>query len=425
MRIETLRLDDWGSFEQAELPLGAGLVVVHGANEAGKSTLQRALTSLLFGIPARSVNDAWRVGDRKKLRLGAHVSFSDGTAIDVRRSHHRAPADVRGADDEPLEGAARHAFDRAVDGLDASAFERLFALDHARLRAGGDELAQQEGSLGETLFAAASGIVDLRGVLTDLRSDRDGLYNGLRKGVLFNEVGSFRTATAELVRDRGDVDRLGDLRATRTRLRTRLEQAAGERARIGGELVELVQLTAARPYLDEWRELQERRHEAGARPSLDARAATRISELVAARARDQATSASERSRLTRLDAQASDLASGSMLAGLADRAGALVRSSSAAAAAERQHESATTRLTAARTRLAALELPDADAAARLRAALAAARGADVAHVRRTTQELLDVRPDAAGARHELASSGVELEISGAAHLGTHEVRSTV
>ncbi|MCW2974467.1 MAG: hypothetical protein JWN72_2740, partial [Thermoleophilia bacterium] len=299
MRIETLRLDDWGHFQDAELQLGAGLVVVHGPNEAGKSTLQRALTSLLFGIPPRLVNDAWRVGDRKKLRLGAHVSFADGTEFDVRRSHHRAPADVRGIDDEPLDAESRALLDRAVEGLDAAAFDRRFALDHARLRAGGDELAQQEGSLGETLFAAASGVVDLRGVLTELRGDRDRFYNGLRKGVLHDQVKAFRDASAELVRDRGDVDRLGELRATRTRLRTRLEQSAGQRARIDAQLQELTQVSAARAYLAEWNDLQARRAEAGSRPHLDARSAARVTQLVTARASDHAARTADAARLAR------------------------------------------------------------------------------------------------------------------------------
>ena len=44
----------------------------------------------------------------------------------------------------------------------------MFALDHIRLREGGESLLQSNGSVGESVFSAASGINVLRKILDNL-----------------------------------------------------------------------------------------------------------------------------------------------------------------------------------------------------------------------------------------------------------------
>ena len=54
MRFERLHLERYGIFEDAAFDFGgtdATLHVVHGPNEAGKSTVLSAIGDLLFGIP--------------------------------------------------------------------------------------------------------------------------------------------------------------------------------------------------------------------------------------------------------------------------------------------------------------------------------------------------------------------------------------
>ena len=60
MRLLELRLLAYGPFTEVELDLDCGapaLHVLHGRNEAGKSTTLRALTGLLFGIEERTRDD--------------------------------------------------------------------------------------------------------------------------------------------------------------------------------------------------------------------------------------------------------------------------------------------------------------------------------------------------------------------------------
>ena len=50
MRIQRIELDGFGRLERISQELAAGLHVFYGPNEAGKSTLQRAILALLYGF---------------------------------------------------------------------------------------------------------------------------------------------------------------------------------------------------------------------------------------------------------------------------------------------------------------------------------------------------------------------------------------
>jgi DNA replication and repair protein RecF len=65
MRVERIALRDFRSYEEAELPLGPGLTIVHGANGAGKTNL---LEALYFGATTRSFRTTT---ERNLVRFGA------------------------------------------------------------------------------------------------------------------------------------------------------------------------------------------------------------------------------------------------------------------------------------------------------------------------------------------------------------------
>ena len=53
MRIRNLHIDGFGHFADKTIEFDAGLVVLHGSNEAGKSTLINFIRTILFGFPTR------------------------------------------------------------------------------------------------------------------------------------------------------------------------------------------------------------------------------------------------------------------------------------------------------------------------------------------------------------------------------------
>ena len=57
MIVQELRLERFGHFADAALPLAPGLTLLYGPNEAGKSTLLAALRAFLFGFPRGAAFD--------------------------------------------------------------------------------------------------------------------------------------------------------------------------------------------------------------------------------------------------------------------------------------------------------------------------------------------------------------------------------
>ena len=70
MRIEQIDLRAYGHFNNQRLLLGGGanLHIICGPNEAGKTTLWRAINGALFGIAERT-QDAF-LHEARKLRVG-------------------------------------------------------------------------------------------------------------------------------------------------------------------------------------------------------------------------------------------------------------------------------------------------------------------------------------------------------------------
>ncbi|MFV3077130.1 AAA family ATPase [Niveispirillum fermenti] len=170
MRIDRLDLERYGHFEGTSLDLSDGkarLHIVHGHNEAGKSTTLQAICDLLFGVPERS-----RLGFRhgnSALRIGAALRLPDGRVLEVKRRKGRT-ATLLDGDGVALPDTVLAPL---LGGIDRAAFERLFGLDHERLRAGGEAMLQAGGDLARTLFQAGSGLSDLNDRLSRLARDAD------------------------------------------------------------------------------------------------------------------------------------------------------------------------------------------------------------------------------------------------------------
>lgn len=174
MRIDSLRLLAFGPFTDRAIDLSGGregLHLLYGPNEAGKSTTLRALRQLLYGIPPRS-GDGF-LHPYPKLRIGAELRRSDGQRLSLVRRKGRSNT-LRAADDATLLEEAR--LRDFLGGVEASLFATMFGIDHADLVRGGEEIVRGGGRIGQVLFAAGSGITDLRRIQLDLQAEADGLF---------------------------------------------------------------------------------------------------------------------------------------------------------------------------------------------------------------------------------------------------------
>ncbi len=173
MRFLNLQLRAFGCFTNRTLDFSSGdksFHVIHGANEAGKSTSLRAVKGLLFEIPGRSPDDF--LHKAAHLRVAAELLRQDGQRrVFVRRKGNKDTLlDER---EQPMPAAELNGY---LGNLGSSTFESIFCLDHHVLRQGGEDLLNGKGELAESLFQAGTGLTGLRNTLDQLEIEAEKIF---------------------------------------------------------------------------------------------------------------------------------------------------------------------------------------------------------------------------------------------------------
>ena len=187
MRFERLALERFGHFESLDLDLGgrAGLIVIHGPNEAGKTTLLRAIHGLLFGIDERSP-----YGFRfpyQAMAIHATLVDSAGQRLEVVRRKRRKDAllgHLRSeAGEVPLDEPR---FGRYFGGVTPDLYRSVFGFTHTDLQQGAEVL--QVAGLAELLGGGAlgGGAETVRRVRGSLRDEADALFKSRGKNPPIN-----------------------------------------------------------------------------------------------------------------------------------------------------------------------------------------------------------------------------------------------
>lgn len=150
MRIRELKLIRYGKFTDRTLDLPHRARDIHlivGPNEAGKSTLKTAIGDWLFGIPMRTPlaflhpMPELRIGGViERLGAGEQLAFE---RIKANKNTLRTPADAHLPDG---------ALQPWLGSLQAHAFNRMYALDHAALVEGGAGILSASDDIGRMLF---------------------------------------------------------------------------------------------------------------------------------------------------------------------------------------------------------------------------------------------------------------------------------
>lgn len=168
MRFERLDLLRYGGFQETTLnfPKGArDLHVIYGANEAGKSTTLCAIRDFLFGFPHHIAGD-WMTA-ASLLRVGASLE-QDGTVFEGVRRRGRTQTLFAADDRTPLEDLPLRTW---LGGLDSKGFEAAWALDHTRLREGGEEMRRLKDDAGLQILAAGLGLEGVGKLSARLQED--------------------------------------------------------------------------------------------------------------------------------------------------------------------------------------------------------------------------------------------------------------
>jgi uncharacterized protein YhaN len=282
MRFLRLELRAFGPFADSppiDLSGGSrGLHLIHGPNEAGKSSALRAIRCLLFGFPVR-LNDDHRHA-YKDLRVGATLLGEQETEI----SFLRRKGDVRTLrtlDDDDL--IADEVLETFLGGVDRTKFDEFFAMDHAELVAGGRAIVEGKGNLGSMLFAAGSGLAGFEAIRKALDAEIDELFKPAGRNPAIN------AALAQLreAREASEKAMLAttdwvELDASLTKLRSEKEAKDSEIRRVESEKRRSERLRDALPVMARIDRVQAILDGFGDAPELSEGFADRRSEAVVA-----------------------------------------------------------------------------------------------------------------------------------------------
>ncbi|MBK5224721.1 MAG: AAA family ATPase [Acidimicrobiia bacterium] len=219
MRIDGWRIDGFGVFADTTVSdLPAGLTVVSGPNEAGKSTLLAFLRGVLFGFPDGRMR-ARRYEPVNGGRHGGMVRIADSTGgvWTVERYVDPRVLVVRRPDGSLAED---HELTDLLGGADATLFGNVFAFGLTELD--GFELLDSD-AVRDRVFSA--GVVgagrSARDAINSLDSRRIALLRPRGRCAIRELTDELRTVTRELAQARGaavdllrrrdDVDRLAAL----------------------------------------------------------------------------------------------------------------------------------------------------------------------------------------------------------------------
>lgn len=175
MRFQRLQIPAFGPFTNFDLRFSdqpSDLHVIYGANEAGKSSLLRAMRDLLFGIHDRSTDNF--LHDYGELRIKGEIRNRDGEQLTFQRRKGKKST-LLNKDGTPLPDDALVPF---LGSIDQSYFSAMFGLGAIELREGAEQLLRGEGNIGNALFSASLGGTPVQKAIEALEEEANGLFKG-------------------------------------------------------------------------------------------------------------------------------------------------------------------------------------------------------------------------------------------------------
>ena len=175
MRFQRLEIPAFGPFSNLNLEFPdqpRDLHVIYGPNEAGKSSLLRAIRDLLFGIHAQSTDNF--IHEYADLRIKGEIRNRAGQQLSFQRR--------KGNKNTLLDAEGRQVPDNALlpflGSVDQSYFSTMFGLGARELHEGARQLLRGEGDMGSALFSACMGGTPVQKIIEALQQEAEALFKG-------------------------------------------------------------------------------------------------------------------------------------------------------------------------------------------------------------------------------------------------------
>lgn len=247
MRLAELTLERYGAFAEHKLtiPAAAGLTIIYGPNEAGKSTCLAAFSDFLFGIPERTPHAT--LFGYEGMRIGATVVDASGNTLTLRRRRGRGRT-LTDAAGTPLDDLV---ISRLLGATTRERFATLFGLNHETLRSGGARLLNADGEIGRLIVEAGGGLRSLMARLDAIDVEADKLFAPRRAAdrAFYQALDAFDAADRDVNLHTVTRDTYEKARKTAAGTEARLDKLRGDRQAVGAEISCLERLVRTVPHL--------------------------------------------------------------------------------------------------------------------------------------------------------------------------------
>ena len=157
MKIEKLIIYGFGKHENVTVEFGAGINVLYGLNEAGKTTIQQFILHVLFGFPQRN-SAALRYEPKLGGKYGGQIQLMDDRygRCSIERVRGKSAGDVTVHFEDGTRGG-EEALKELLRQYDRASFESIFSFSLLQLQ-GFEKMDEDE--LSRTLLASGTTGVD-------------------------------------------------------------------------------------------------------------------------------------------------------------------------------------------------------------------------------------------------------------------------
>ena len=194
MRFDQINIPAFGPFTDFQIEFEKSeydIHLIHGPNEAGKSSLLRAIRGLLYGIPSTTKDS--HLHPNKKLLIGATLSEGEKSLTFFRRKGSKNT--LLAEDRSTLNDAALAPF---LGPVNQDFFENMFGLTTESLRSGAASLLSGKGDLGSAIFAASLGGSPINLAIQNLELEAQQLFKPQgTKSTINRAIADYRKAILE------------------------------------------------------------------------------------------------------------------------------------------------------------------------------------------------------------------------------------
>ena len=204
MKIEKLIIYGFGKHENVTVEFGAGMNVLYGLNEAGKTTIQQFILHVLFGFPQRN-SAGLRYEPKAGGKYGGQIQVMDDRhgRCSIERVRGKSAGDVTVHFENGTRGG-EEALRELLRQYDRTSFESIFSFSLLQLQ-GFEKMDEDE--LSRTLLASGTtGVDSLLQVGKQMEKEMGDIFKKSGKIPAMNvKMAELRTLEKELKDEQGKV----------------------------------------------------------------------------------------------------------------------------------------------------------------------------------------------------------------------------